>query len=70
MERALELTLGAKVLDLGCALGYHSIELGRVDELFVAPIVAQDSILVWWSYGQVRNLGYKRISPNSSTEPS
>jgi len=29
MERALKLEKGAKVLDLGCALGYHSIELAR-----------------------------------------
>ena len=29
MERALELTQGASVLDLGCGLGYHAIELAR-----------------------------------------
>lgn len=29
MERVLELKPGDKVLDLGCALGQHSIELGR-----------------------------------------
>lgn len=29
MERALELTEGARALDLGCAFGYHSIELAR-----------------------------------------
>ncbi len=29
MERALQLAHGASVLDLGCGLGYHAIELGR-----------------------------------------
>jgi len=29
MEQALQLEKGARVLDLGCALGYHSIELAR-----------------------------------------
>ncbi len=29
MEQALELTQGASVLDLGCGLGYHAIELAR-----------------------------------------
>ncbi len=30
MERTLKLTKGARVLDLGCALGYHAIELARL----------------------------------------
>jgi SAM-dependent methyltransferase len=29
MERTLKLTQGARILELGCALGYHSIELTR-----------------------------------------
>ena len=29
MEVALELEPNAKILDLGCALGYHAIELSR-----------------------------------------
>ena len=43
--------------------------LGRVDELIVDPIVAQDSILEPFK-GQLRKLGYHCVSPNSSTEPS
>ncbi len=45
-----------------------SATLGRVDELIVDPVVAQDSILKP-SKNQLRKLGYDCVSPNSSTEP-